>query len=94
MLPCNGHEILQDALDLVNWTTSQNTGLNEALRQVGERLSIEPSRIVVAGSSAGSYLAYLAAVRAQPEYPLRGVLSMYGMGGNFLVRSEPSLGTV
>ncbi|KAG8763742.1 hypothetical protein FRC11_013197 [Ceratobasidium sp. 423] len=81
--PSTGHEILQDVLDLVTWVTSSE-GLNASLRQVNDKRTIDTKRIIVAGTSAGGYLAYLAAIHAQLEYVPRGVLSMYGMGGDFL----------
>lgn len=83
--PSNGHKILQDVLDFVHWAASSD-GLNGQLRQAGEQFTIDAARLVVAGTSAGGYLAYLAAIHAQLEHPLRGVLSMYGMGGDLLVR--------
>ncbi|KAH7345216.1 Alpha/Beta hydrolase protein [Rhizoctonia solani] len=81
--PSTGHEILQDVLGLVTWVSSSD-GINKSLRQVNDKYAIDANRIIVAGTSAGGYLAYLAAVHAQLERPLRGVLSMYGMGGDFL----------
>jgi acetyl esterase/lipase len=90
--PCNGHEILQDVVDLVHWVASSAAGgLNGMLGQVNGSLAVDTSRIVVAGTSAGGYLAYLAAIHGRPECPLRGVLSMYGMGGNFLVRPNSGM---
>ncbi|KDN42974.1 hypothetical protein RSAG8_06500, partial [Rhizoctonia solani AG-8 WAC10335] len=81
--PSTGHEILQDVLDLVAWVTSPG-GLNTSIHQANDKRVIDMNRIVVAGTSAGGYLAYLAAIHTRLEYPLRGVLSMYGMGGNLL----------
>ncbi|KEP54250.1 alpha/beta-hydrolase [Rhizoctonia solani 123E] len=81
--PSTGHEILQDVLDLVTWVSS-SSGLNTSLHQINDKRGIDTSRIIVAGTSAGGYLAYLAAIHARLEHPLRGVLSMYGMGGNLL----------
>ncbi|CAE6421772.1 unnamed protein product [Rhizoctonia solani] len=70
-------------LDLVTWVSS-SSGLNTSLHQVNDKRAIDTSRIIVAGTSAGGYLAYLAAIHARLEHPPRGVLSMYGMGGNLL----------
>ncbi|KAG9104414.1 hypothetical protein FRC06_002649 [Ceratobasidium sp. 370] len=81
--PCTGHDMLQDVLGFVNWAT-RSKGLNGRLRENNETISVDTSRLAVAGTSSGGYLAYLAAVHARAEHPLRGVLSMYGMGGNFL----------
>ncbi|KAG9126526.1 hypothetical protein FRC07_003148 [Ceratobasidium sp. 392] len=86
--PCTGHEILQDVLSFVNWAASPN-GLNSQLREKDEAVSVDTTRLAVAGTSSGGYLAYLAAVHARTEHPLRGVLSMYGMGGSFLPKSRP-----
>ncbi|CAE6524299.1 unnamed protein product [Rhizoctonia solani] len=82
--PSTGHEILQDVLDLVTWVTSPE-GLNASLLlRVNDKCTIDTRRIILAGTSAGGYLAYLAAIHARPECVPRGVLSMYGMGGHFL----------
>lgn len=45
---------------------------------------INPDAMAVAGSSAGGLCAYLAAVHCILPKP-KGIVSMYGMGGNFLV---------
>ena len=52
-------------------------------------LRVDPVRLFVSGTSAGGYIAYLAALWAEP-HP-KAVISMYGMGGDFLVswRSLP-----
>ncbi|KAG8723992.1 hypothetical protein FRC12_024383, partial [Ceratobasidium sp. 428] len=81
--PCTGHDILQDVLGFVDWAASPD-GLNAQLREKSETISVDMTHLAVAGTSSGGYLAYLAAVHARTEHPLRGVLSMYGMGGSFL----------
>jgi len=60
-----------------------------------EGITLDASRIAVAGVSAGGYLVRLAALYAEPRP--RAVLSMFGMGGDWLsdhyvtVKTAPSL---
>jgi acetyl esterase/lipase len=50
------------------------------------KIKIDESNLSVAGASAGGLCAYLAAMHVQlPAGRLKAVLSLYGMGGNFLV---------
>ena len=51
---------------------------------------IDPDAMAVAGSSAGGLCAYLAAMHCVSPKP-KGIVSMYGMGGNFLVSDERTL---
>ena len=45
---------------------------------------IDPDAMAVAGSSAGGLCAYLAVMHCVSPKP-KGIVSIYGMGGNFLV---------
>ncbi|QRW04989.1 alpha/beta hydrolase family protein [Ceratobasidium sp. AG-Ba] len=81
--PSTGHVILQDVLGFTHWAASPN-GLNAQLKQHGDTVSVDTTRLIAAGTSAGGYLAYLAGIYARVQNPLRGVLSLYGMGGDFL----------
>ncbi|TFY54207.1 hypothetical protein EVG20_g9804 [Dentipellis fragilis] len=72
--PSTGHDILADILDLFSFLAQPNaTTLHPPL---------DPARLAVAGTSAGALCAYLAAAHARPAP--RAVLSMYGLGGDFL----------
>jgi len=51
---------------------------------------INPDAMAVAGSSAGGLCAYLAAVHCVSPKP-KGVVSIYGMGGNFMVSNRSTL---
>ncbi|ESK95172.1 hypothetical protein Moror_13807 [Moniliophthora roreri MCA 2997] len=83
-----GHEILEDVKDVFAFLLG--AGLQKALENIQldpdsePRLTFQfdPSRIAVAGTSAGSTCAYLAAVHVQPRP--KAVVSLYGMGGDFL----------
>lgn len=87
--PCTGHDVLCDMTDLFTFlSTSLNTkllSLKTSYNHPDNRIvfQIDPERIGVAGSSAGGLCAYLAAAHAVPRPKV--VLSMYGMGGDFLV---------
>ncbi|KDQ12858.1 hypothetical protein BOTBODRAFT_161059 [Botryobasidium botryosum FD-172 SS1] len=83
LLPCTSHDILEDVKDLFSWVSSLNPipELADSTRNpLG--LSVDASRLIAAGTSAGGYLAYLAALWAEPRP--KAVVSMYGMGGDFM----------
>lgn len=92
--PCTGHDVLRDIEDLFTFlSASLNTRLlslepNHNHPSNRNVFKIDPERIGVAGSSAGGLCAYLAAAHAFPRPKV--VLSMYGMGGDFLVCPIPS----
>jgi acetyl esterase/lipase len=73
-------------VDLISYVA---IGLSSDLGGYGPLLQIDPTRIAVAGTSAGGMCAYLAAVHAVPRP--RALLSLYGMGGDWLV-SQVTLG--
>jgi hypothetical protein len=83
--PATGHDILSDINDFLVFISSENAVFEastpDPLCQI--RYKIDPNAIVLAGSSAGGLCAYLAA--GSLKHPkLKGVLSMYGMGGDFM----------
>ncbi|THH11144.1 hypothetical protein EW145_g848 [Phellinidium pouzarii] len=89
--PLTAHNVLEDIEDLFRFLVKD---LNKELATTEKTgLRIDPSSIVVSGSSAGGLCAYLAALHAVPKP--KGILSLYGMGGNFLlpqylaVKTEP-----
>lgn len=85
--PATGHDVLSDISDFFSFierpttvfATQVGTGGNEV------RYRIDTEAISVAGSSAGGLCAYLAATVLKPKP--KALLSMYGMGGDFLVPS-------
>jgi len=84
VVPSTGHDVLEDIKDLFKFLAD---GFNPALEKELSSRSIPPfhvntSAIAVAGTSAGGLCAYLSAMHATPK-PV-ALLSMYGMGGNFL----------
>ena len=80
LCPASGHDVLDDIKDLFTYLS---TDLNLDLAASGCERRVDASSIIVAGSSAGGLCAYLAALHATPKP--KGVLSLYGMGGDFLV---------
>lgn len=77
-----GHEILQDVRDVFAFLRRPDL---EFILPDGRVLKVDGQRLAVAGTSAGGTCAYLAATHVEPRP--KAVLSMYGMGGNFLVSS-------
>ena len=51
---------------------------------------IDPDAMAVAGTSAGGLCAYLAAMHCVSPKP-KGIVSMYGMGGDFFVSDGKTL---
>ncbi|KAK2465423.1 hypothetical protein APHAL10511_002777 [Amanita phalloides] len=83
--PSTGHSVLEDIKDV--FTFLNETELSKAARPSSEEafvsFDIDKGAIAVAGASAGGLCAYLAAVHCKSPKP-RAVLSLYGMGGDFL----------
>ncbi|GBE84981.1 alpha/beta-hydrolase [Sparassis crispa] len=82
MPPATGHDILADVQDVFRFLS---VDINPQLRlRYNEHpfILVDSASIAVAGSSSGGLCAYLAAMHASPKP--NAVLSMYGMGGNFL----------
>lgn len=61
----------------------------ETLSAGDQKHKIDENRIVVGGSCAGGYLAYLSAMHASPKP--KGVFRVYSASGNLLVSLEPRL---
>ncbi|KAH8104539.1 alpha/beta-hydrolase [Cristinia sonorae] len=84
MPPATGLEILQDIIDLFGFLENSLDSYLEAYCASTNRstMRIDPSRIAVAGTSAGGLCAYLAAQYASPKPT--AVLGIYALGGDFL----------
>ncbi|KAJ8080238.1 hypothetical protein PM082_017068 [Marasmius tenuissimus] len=83
LIPSGGvtaHEELEDIQDL--FTFLRGPEFQRAL-PTGLDFKLRPDRIAVAGTSAGGTCSYLAATHVQPKP--KAVLSMYGMGGDYLI---------
>jgi hypothetical protein len=78
-----GKDIVEDIWDLFGFLRQPTIVLPN-----GQNLSLDPMQIAIAGTSSGGLLAYLGAMHVRPP-PCR-LLSMYGMGGNFFVRTTQS----
>ncbi|GFZ44282.1 hypothetical protein JCM24511_02004 [Saitozyma sp. JCM 24511] len=76
--PGTAHDMVRDVKRLFWWIQHE---LNLELGKHGGS-KVSPERVVVAGESAGGYLAYLSGVHAEPKP--RAIASLYGMGGDFL----------
>lgn len=86
LIPSGGatcHNTLEDIKDL--FTFLANTPAFQFSQGI---FRIDPSRIAVAGPSAGGLCAYWAAMHAVPKP--KAVLAMYPMGGDFLVSIQPA----
>ncbi|KAF8843402.1 alpha/beta-hydrolase [Paxillus ammoniavirescens] len=102
--PSHGHDIIDDIRDIFAFVRNTLNGLLD--RQPAEvdtdgaqpsagRFRVDPEAIGVAGTSAGGLCAYSATMHVSPKP--RVVMSMYGMGGDFLTphyltpKTEPFL---
>ncbi|KAF8965123.1 alpha/beta-hydrolase [Flammula alnicola] len=74
--PASGHDIVTDIQDLFSFITDTEFKVTD------HTFKVHRDKIAVAGSSSGGLCAYLAAMHCSPQPA--AVLSMYGMGGNFL----------
>ncbi|KAH6911491.1 Alpha/Beta hydrolase protein [Coprinopsis sp. MPI-PUGE-AT-0042] len=84
--PSTGRDILDDLKDLWSFVTDPQLVLSfpsEKLSGVDRQFIILSEEIIVAGTSAGGLCAYLAA-SCDLSPPPMAVLSIYGMGGDFL----------
>ncbi|KAI5479431.1 hydrolase [Pseudohyphozyma bogoriensis] len=78
LVPKNAHEIIADVKDLFKFV---ETDLNTKLEAVGTQ-RIDTSNIVVAGTSAGGYVAYLSSMYASIKP--KALVPIFAMGGNYL----------
>ncbi|KAF9053776.1 alpha/beta-hydrolase [Hymenopellis radicata] len=74
--PHTGHDMLADVKDLVSW-------IDTRLAAEIKSYVVDTKSIVVSGSSAGGYLAYLTAIHAFPKP--KAFVPLYAMGGNLLI---------
>ena len=82
--PATGHTVLEDIKDLFGFLSKAGKIFTTSQQYEFE---IDKDAIVVAGSSAGGLCAYLAAIHCDSPKP-KAVLSIYGMGGDFLVSAS------
>jgi hypothetical protein len=84
--PATGRDVSSDIQDFLSFLGSRNitftTQVTETQSQI--RYKIDADALILAGSSAGGLCAYLAAANAWHPKP-RALLSLYGMGGDFMV---------
>jgi hypothetical protein len=92
LLPqATGHEIAKDIQDLLKFVVDRTFPLPSKQEMVegavplDRTFKVNPEAIAVAGSSAGGLCAYLAAMHCVLPKP-KAILSLYGQGGDFLVR--------
>lgn len=86
--PSTGHDVLQDIKDLFAFVGQDlNRKIEEdCIARASAVFHINPHAIAVSGTSSGGLCAYFAAMHAAPR-PV-AVLSMYGMGGDYLVSNH------
>ena len=82
--PATGEDIVMDIQDVFSFLVKID------INDPHCAFKIDPDAMVVAGSSAGGLCAYLAAMHCISPKP-KGIVSMYGMGGNFLVSKSKNL---
>ena len=93
MPPATGHAVTKDIQDLLRfianttiWFPSDPNIVNgSGLTKFS--FNIDSEAIAVAGSSAGGLCAYLAAMHCVSPKP-KAILSLYGQGGDFLVKKK------
>ncbi|KAJ3575349.1 hypothetical protein NP233_g1159 [Leucocoprinus birnbaumii] len=81
--PATGHDVATDIQDFLSFISFQNLTFSVPGEGLGHQntFRINPDALILAGSSAGGLCAYLGAdARPKP----RALLSLYGMGGDFL----------
>ena len=84
--PATGHDILKDIKDLFAFLKDPLLSFTMPSKPGDEpsKFKVDPESIVVSGSSAGGFCAYLAAINCVSPKP-KAILSLYGMGGDLLV---------
>lgn len=81
LLPCTAHDIVDDIKDLFTFIRDD---INKVIQSHGRNEGVDSDKLVAAGSSAGCTCVYLSAIHANPKP--KAILSVYGMGGDFMVR--------
>ena len=76
--PATGEDIVKDIQDVFSFLVKID------IKDAHGTFKVNPDAMAVAGSSAGGLCAYLAAMHCNSPRP-KGIVSMYGMGGDFLV---------
>ncbi|KAM0755299.1 alpha/beta-hydrolase [Meredithblackwellia eburnea MCA 4105] len=79
LAPGNGFEMIRDVKSLFKYLS--NTFPLELIRQ-RPGIVVDCENMVVAGTSAGGYMAYLSGIYAQPKP--KGIYAAYAMGGQLL----------
>lgn len=91
--PSTAHDILADIKDLFKFLANDLNPLLQdpqvAKHETSSVCNIDPHALAVVGPSAGGFCSYLAAMHATPKP--RAVLSLYGMGGDYLVCQLPCI---
>jgi len=75
--PATGEDIVKDIQDVFSFLVKID------IRDTHCTFKVNPDAMAVAGTSAGGLCAYLAAMHCNSPKP-KGIVSMYGMGGDFL----------
>ena len=76
--PATGEDIVKDIRDIFSFLVKID------IKDSHCTFKIDPDAMAVTGSSAGGLCAYLAVMHCvSPK--IKGIVSIYGMGGNFLV---------
>lgn len=82
--PATGHDIVSDVQHLISFLGSKNLTFPASTTEAQKvNCKINTNALVLAGSSAGGLCAYLGA-SAHPRP--KALISLYGMGGDLLVR--------
>jgi acetyl esterase/lipase len=82
--PATGEDIVKDIQDVFSFLVKID------IKDAHCTFKINPDAMAVAGSSAGGLCAYLAAMHCNSPKP-KGIVSMYGLGGKFLVSNRRTL---
>lgn len=77
LLPCTAYDQIADIDELYQFLAS------DVNSHLPEGVTLDISRIAIAGISAGAYLGRLAGLYAEPRP--RAIFSLYGMGGDWLL---------
>lgn len=81
LIPTNGHDLVRDVLSLFSHLSNSSQGL-----AISDQVHIDPTRLLVAGTSGGGIPARYAALYAEPRP--KGLMLMYTSGGDLLSKDE------